>query len=407
MSTDQAHLLEAALGYASRGWPVFPCAWIEGGTCSCKDPECESPGKHPLTPHGLLDATNDPACVRDFWTKFPKANIAIVTGAKSGIAAVDVDDIKLAKPELKKLLPEYDFKLVPLQKTGKGWHLIFSHPGAHVKNGTKFLPGMDSRGYGGYIMAAPSGHISGNQYQWKVSPNGSVPLLPELLLTAINGPSSSSSADRPKFDSSVVWEGIPEGQRDDQLFRYAGKMRHADTPRDLADRLIIEAAARCKPPFPERDALKKVDQAYKYPAGQTARDTTSKGHKDDALNEGIVVLVSDVQPKKLEWLWHSRIPLGKVTVLDGDPGLGKSLISIELAALLSTGKPMPNAATADFHEPAGAVFLSAEDDPEDTIQPRLALIGADLTRVVLLQAVRREDGISLPTIADLSAITQG
>jgi RecA-family ATPase len=67
---------------------------------------------------------------------------------------------------------------------------------------------------------------------------------------------------------------------------------------------------------------------------------------------------------------------------------------------------MPNAATADFPEPAGAVFLSAEDDPEDTIQPRLALVGADLTRIVLLQAVRREDGLSMPTIADLSAITQ-
>jgi RecA-family ATPase len=113
-----------------------------------------------------------------------------------------------------------------------------------------------------------------------------------------------------------------------------------------------------------------------------------------------------VQPKKLRWLWHSRIPLGKVTVLDGDPGLGKSLISIDLAARLSTAKPMPNAATVDLSEPAGAVFLSAEDDPEDTIQPRLALVAADLTRIVLLQAVKREGGLSMPTIADLGAIAQ-
>jgi hypothetical protein len=128
-------------------------------------------------------------------------------------------------------------------------------------------------------------------------------------------------------------------------------------------------------------------------------------HDKTDLVEGFIKLC-DVQPKPLRWLWHSRIPLGKVTVLDGDPGLGKSLLSIDIAACVSTGRPMPNSATADFPEPAGAVLLSAEDDPEDTIQPRLALVGADLNRIVLLQAVPREDGLSMPTIADLSAITQ-
>jgi hypothetical protein len=139
---------DAALSYAGRGLHIFPCVWIEDRACSCRDPECDSPGKHPLTPHGLLDATNDPAVVRDFWTKFPKANIAIATGKESGIVAVDIDDVEVGKPELEKLLPGYDFKSLPLQKTGKGWHLIFGHPGVPVKSATKFLPGIDSRGDG-------------------------------------------------------------------------------------------------------------------------------------------------------------------------------------------------------------------------------------------------------------------
>src|SRR6516162_9683466 len=62
----------------------------------------------------------------------------------------------------------------------------------------------------------------------------------------------------------------------------------------------------------------------------------------------VFVKLSDVQTKKLRWLWHSRIPLGKVTVLDGDPGLGKSLLSIEIATCLSTAKPMPNSVKADL-----------------------------------------------------------
>ena len=71
---------------------------------------------------------------------------------------MDIDDLDLAKPELTKLLPDYDFKSVPMQQTARGWHLVFGYPGVHVKNGTKFLPGMDCRGDGGYIMAAPSGY---------------------------------------------------------------------------------------------------------------------------------------------------------------------------------------------------------------------------------------------------------
>jgi AAA domain len=65
---------------------------------------------------------------------------------------------------------------------------------------------------------------------------------------------------------------------------------------------------------------------------------------------------------------------------------------------------MPNSVAADLTQPAGAVFLSAEDDPEDTIQPRLQLAGADLDRIVLLTAVKRPDGLSLPTVGDLNAI---
>src|SRR5262249_9262733 len=110
------------------------------------------------------------------------------------------------------------------------------------------------------------------------------------------------------------------------------------------------------------------------------------------------------KPKKIRWLWHSRIPLGKVTVLDGDPGLGKSLISIDIAAYATTKRPMPNAAAVDLDQATGVVFMSAEDDPEDTIQPRLALAGADLNRIFLLERVKREDGLCLPTVSDLHAI---
>src|SRR6516164_8795288 len=141
MSTDNP-LLTAALQYAKRGWHVFPCTWIVNGECSCSGrAENCTPGKHPLIADGLYGATTDPLLIEAWWKKWPLANVAIRTGAESGVVGIDIDDLAIAKPALQKLCPRYDFKSVPVQKTGKGWHLVFRHPGGQIKTVTKFLPG--------------------------------------------------------------------------------------------------------------------------------------------------------------------------------------------------------------------------------------------------------------------------
>src|SRR5437879_2880227 len=84
--------LQAALGYAERGWPVFPVHWPKNGGCSCNKPECDAVGKHPHTRNGLLDATVDPVQIRDWWTKWPEANIGVRTGDESGVVVLDLDE---------------------------------------------------------------------------------------------------------------------------------------------------------------------------------------------------------------------------------------------------------------------------------------------------------------------------
>lgn len=95
--------------------------------------------------------------------------------------------------------------------------------------------------------------------------------------------------------------------------------------------------------------------------------------------------LSDVKPERVHWLWQDRIPLGKLTVIDGDPGLGKSTATLDLAARVTTGSPMPDGTPGI--DPAAVVLLSAEDGAGDTIRPRLDAAGADTTRVVLLEEV--------------------
>jgi hypothetical protein len=86
--------LAAALVYAARGWHVLPVHWIVDERCSCGDADCKSPGKHPLTKRGLLDATTDEATIRNWWNNWPNANVAIRTGEGSQIFAVDMDGKK-------------------------------------------------------------------------------------------------------------------------------------------------------------------------------------------------------------------------------------------------------------------------------------------------------------------------
>jgi RecA-family ATPase len=111
-----------------------------------------------------------------------------------------------------------------------------------------------------------------------------------------------------------------------------------------------------------------------------------------------------VTPERVKWLWPGRIPFGKVTVLDGDPGLGKSSITLDLTARLTTASPFP-----DGHKPDKAwcvLLLSAEDGVADTIVPRLKVAGADLRKVTIIDHVADEaDGprpVELP--ADLDRI---
>jgi hypothetical protein len=100
-----------------------------------------------------------------------------------------------------------------------------------------------------------------------------------------------------------------------------------------------------------------------------------------------VLRLADVERVELRWLWPGRIPLGKVTLLDGDPGLGKSLVTLDLAARVSRGLPMPDGHAGH----SGAVILlSAEDDPGDTLRPRLEAADADLDRIHFLESVMHE-----------------
>ena len=88
-----------------------------------------------------------------------------------------------------------------------------------------------------------------------------------------------------------------------------------------------------------------------------------------------IVKASDIEPKEVKWLWYPYIPFGKVTLLQGDPGDGKSKFMLSLAALLSKREHLPFA-DEEEREPITIIYQTTEDDADDTVVPRLNSAGA-------------------------------
>lgn len=113
----------------------------------------------------------------------------------------------------------------------------------------------------------------------------------------------------------------------------------------------------------------------------------NKERKNAMQNEELeIIRMSEIQMREVEWLWYPYIPFGKLTIIQGDPGEGKTTFALRLAAACSTGRSMPG---MELISPFNVIYQSAEDGLEDTIKPRLTEAGADQERVINIREDRK------------------
>lgn len=283
--------LTAALAYAARGWSVLPLhsprPGVEGAVaCSCRRATCESIGKHPRTPHGLKDASDDANVIREWWSRWPDANVGVRTGASSGLLVLDIDPRDGGDHSLIAL--EHAHQPLPLtvraETGGGGAHLLFTHPGGAVKSRSGAIvdaPGIDCKSDGGYVVAPPSLHASGARYRWaeKRGP-AAIPFAdpPEWLLALLRDAHRDAARTGTLCDPNPAAVAppqtarlsalIPEGKRSDTLTSLAGGMRRQGLDEDaIAAALAAVNARRCARPLPEAEVRSIAASVAKYPPG--------------------------------------------------------------------------------------------------------------------------------------------
>ena len=119
-----------AIAYARQGISVLPIHYIVDGKCSCGRGECTSPGKHPMTPSGVKDATSDINIIEEWWNRWPQANVAMASGSRSGIVVLDVDSRHDGLNSLQKMYEHHGKISTEAQVTtgGGGMHFYFRNP---------------------------------------------------------------------------------------------------------------------------------------------------------------------------------------------------------------------------------------------------------------------------------------
>lgn len=321
-------LLEAALSYALRGWQIIPLHSIANGQCTCGR-QCKSPAKHPRTFNGLTDATSDTDTIEAWWTMWPESNIGIITGAASGLVVVDIDDPDIA--------PTFT-DTVECRTGSGGRHLYYKHPGGQVKSSVKVAPGTDSRADGGYVVAPPSRHISGEVYTWVEGPNDTEMVdAPRWWIDLLEKKRSEPvSLDPVDFK-------LTEGGRNNRLTQKAGHMRRAgfDTPSILAA-LLDYNRRHCQPPLDDDEVGIIAESVGNYDTIEDvyleAVDNFVKLRESQRVKFQLLQL-GDFSLEEPEQIVRGMLEPDSLCMVYGPSGVGKSFFTLDLALSIATGTP--------------------------------------------------------------------
>jgi hypothetical protein len=462
-------VLSVAISYVKSGLSVIPIL----PAAECKDPEKGKEPAWKRLPKGAngrpcwkvyqsgLPQTDE----LHAWFEGEHHGIAVVAGRVSGgLEVIDVEGCDLFeqwRERVEAQRPGLVGRLTLVRTPRPGVHAYYRC--AEVEGSKKLAQTktretlIESKGEGGYVLAPGSPgpcHPSGRTYEhWGGPALTAIPVVTAeeraVLLDTARSFDQSKKSSAPKGEKaggSAPGIRLDEEEKIRRARAYVAKIEPAISGQGGHDKTFYTACKmvqsfglteeeafeilrsdynpRCQPPWSEKELRHKVEDACKDPGPKgylldQARGSPSANGRapwgarpedPEAVPAPVLVGMDSVQAKPVEWLWELWIPRGCVTVLDGDPGLGKSALALDLAARVSRGWAMPprsGAETVEAGPSGGVLLLSAEDDLARTIRPRLDAAGADARRIDVLEAVRDGEEDRPPVLPwDLGLVEQ-
>lgn len=422
-STVAPSIADFSQGYAAEyGWAVFPCHGIENDLCTCGHASCKSPGKHPRTKNGSLDASLDGSQIDAMFDQCDllNMNIGIATGSVSNLVVVDLDQGKGG--DINELLTggiDQTIFNTPKVKTGAGMHFYYRLPsGVTVKNSASRLGKfIDIRGDGGYVIAPPSKHISGKNYEW-LNPmaDGSLPPMlefPKQWLDKLAQPLPANTAASagvnvngngstpfvvPAVNPGVLLpDQIDQGKRNVEMTKIAGALRSKGlSEQAIFKALEVENQRICIPPLD----IKEIQQIAHSVARYTPQNVLSKIKDDDpnapvddyentltaySLGDFLAATFPDLEVLAFH---ISRTEIG---IIQAPTNAGKTTILRNLALAMACGRAfMP---FFDGHRPIKTAYFDFESTAQRA-QPDVAKMYDSLTDIE--KAVARDNLALIP-----------
>ncbi|KAB1864570.1 bifunctional DNA primase/polymerase [Microbacterium algeriense] len=338
-----ARTLDELRQFTDRGWKIFPVV---------------PNAKNPWTSNGYKAGTTDQSTIKRWLEEKPDANWGVATGETSDLLVVDLDTNGNGEQTLREWFAQRSMpwpNTYTVRTPSGGMHLYFHHVDG-LRSAAKLMPGVDVRTTGGLVVL-PGSIIDGRTYV-ALSDAERLAHVPALLADALRSRAQSDSI----WETPSDWTaGVSDGRRDDYLFRLACDLRRRlKDDRALVTQIVLQAAANCDPPFPEPDALRKVQSAFEqdhsdgFELSRAPFQAEQEGEVP-RLNLRSAGEVRTVEPPA--YMIDGVLPVGALFQVFGQTGSYKSFVMLDMLGCVANDIPWMG---HRINEPGPVAFILGE-----------------------------------------------
>jgi len=267
-----------------------------------------------------------PEQIKQWWKKWPNANVALITGAISADLVVADADSAAGLDKLNELIPE-GLQFPMAATPGNGYHLFFVSKNG-LGNAARFIKDCDFRAEGGYAILPPSKGLHGKSYYWvpghELLNDLIPPALPEAIQKALSNTKASTESRKPPEWQNDLAKGTTDGNRHGAMSQLIGRYITKGLTDEEILPLIEAIDAKNKPPLAQEESLLKFIQ------GVRNTDARKHGERHSIANKkprGLILMELEKRfTATTDWLWRAHIPRGQPIICNGREGIGKTSI---------------------------------------------------------------------------------